>query len=125
MAHATHILSFGYDPVLLQLRSMVLRSRGYAVEEAYTLATAFHAVQSDVIDVMLICHTVPPDERHRLIASVRSLRRLLPVLCITTEELAYSTGDCLTVTNSPLELLHAVMMALAGPAPNAGAPAQP
>jgi DNA-binding response OmpR family regulator len=111
MAHATHILSFGYDPILLPLRSMVLRSRGYAVEEAYSLAEAFRVVQSDVIDLMLICHTVPADDQNKLIASVRSVRRLLPILCITDQEFAAFTEGCFAVTNSPLDLLDAVRLA--------------
>jgi DNA-binding NtrC family response regulator len=114
MAHATHILSFGYDPILLPLRSMVLRRSGYVVEEAYSVAEAFRAVQSDVIDLLLICHTVPANEQNQLIASIRSVRRLLPVLCVTNQEFAHSTENCFAVTNSPMELLDAVRLAASG-----------
>jgi PleD family two-component response regulator len=90
---------------------MVLRSRGYVVEEAYSPKEAFLAVHSDVIDLLLICHTVPASDRENLIASVRSVRRLLPILCITDQDFARSTEGCFTVTNSPLDLLDAVLSA--------------
>jgi CheY-like chemotaxis protein len=107
----THILSVGYDPHLMATRSMVLRSRGYAVEEAYSLAKAFQGVQSDAIDLLLICHTVSAEDRNKLITLVRSVRRLLPILCITAEQFPQPTDGCVRVTSSPVELLDAVLLA--------------
>jgi len=95
----------------LPLRSMVLRRSGYAVEEAYSLAKAFQRVQSDAIDLLSICHTIPADDQNKLIASVRAVRRLLPILCITAQEFACPADGCVTVANSPLELLYAVLLA--------------
>lgn len=75
------------------------------------MAKALLRAQSDAIDLLLICHTVPGDHQRKLIASVRSVRKLLPILCITNQEFAYAADDCLSVTNSPAELLQAVMSA--------------
>ncbi|HKD80241.1 MAG TPA: hypothetical protein VKH81_11155 [Candidatus Angelobacter sp.] len=111
MAHTTHILSVGYDATLMPLRSMLLRGTGYVVEESYSIAKAFLRAQSDAIDLLLICHTVPENDQKKLIAFVRSVRKLLPILCITNQEFAYSADGCLSVTNSPVELLEAVISA--------------
>jgi CheY-like chemotaxis protein len=111
MARTTHILSVGYDVTLMPLRSMVLRGSGYVVEEAYSLPKAFLRAQSDAIDILLICHTVPEGDQRKLIASVRSRRRLLPILCITNQEFAYAAEGCHSVTSSPVELLEAVVSA--------------
>jgi len=114
MAHATHILSVGYDATLMPLRSMVLRSNGYLVDEAYSLIEAFRRAQGDEVELLLICHTIPETGQKKLIASVRSVRKLLPILCITNQDLAHSGDGCFAVMNSPHELLRAVASATNG-----------
>lgn|SRR6185312_289541 len=111
MPLVTHILSFGYDRTLMPLRSMVLRGSRYVVKEAYSLDEAFRRAKSDAIDLLLICHTVPEGEQKKLISLVRSVRRLLPILCITKQEFAYSADGCVAVTSSRVELLQAIQLA--------------
>lgn len=111
MRAKVHILSVGYERTLMASRSMVLRSAGYEVEEAHSLAQALSRVDADVVDLVIICHTLSEREQQELIAAARRKRRLLPLLCITTLESACPVTGCSTVTNSPLELLQGVRAA--------------
>lgn len=77
------ILSMGYDPHLMSVRTLLLRGAGYVVDEAYDRAAALSRAQCDTVDALLICHTVPKSDKRWLIANVREKRRLLPILCLT------------------------------------------
>jgi hypothetical protein len=66
--------------ILLSSRSLLLRSAGYAVDEAYTVDKAISLVEADSIDAVLICHTVPRGDQQVIIAAVREKRRLSPLL---------------------------------------------
>ena len=48
-----YLLSVGYYPELLQLRSHLLRQNGYAVQEARDLATAIAMAENDGKDLRL------------------------------------------------------------------------
>src|SRR5690348_7519737 len=106
MTRPFNILSLGYDRTLIRLRSMVLRQAGYAVEEAYSIEQALARAKSDVIDLLLICHTIPASDQLKLINTVQRWRRWLPVVCVTNEEFACAVDDCVAVQNSPVELLE-------------------
>jgi hypothetical protein len=49
----------GYDPDLMIVRILILRRAGYVVEEVYERIAALSRAQSDSVDLLLICHTVP------------------------------------------------------------------
>lgn len=108
MLRNLQVLSVGYDRNLLVSRSLLLRSSGYTVTEAYSPHQALALVRSDVIDIMLICHTVTQDERRALVSAVRKQRRLIPILCVSDTDFHLPDGDgCRIVSNSPVELLSA------------------
>jgi DNA-binding response OmpR family regulator len=94
-------------------RSLILRSAGYLVEEAYTIDKAINLVEADSIDAMLICHTVPRDDQKVLIAFVRDKRKLMPVLCIRSSAYETAPRTCVAVDNDPEELLKSLKMATA------------
>jgi len=62
-----HLLSVGYDPLLMRTRSFVLRQAGFTVDEAYNLNGALGLLMSDSIDAVLLCHTVPKDKQRSFI----------------------------------------------------------
>src|SRR6185312_11517435 len=106
------ILSVGYDPTLLHMRSMVLRSNGYEVKVARSLEQAEMVAESDQIDLVVICHSVPESDQEKLITAARRARRLLPILCVTDQEFGCVARGCEAASSSPLELLESVREAV-------------
>jgi DNA-binding NtrC family response regulator len=106
-----HIISFGYDTALMSSRTLLLQHAGFTVEEAYSPAQVLRLVRNDVVDMVVICHTVPLKEQEQLIAVLTEVRELLPVICIAASE--YELGkaartDCVNVQNSPVPLINAI-----------------
>jgi len=112
MPHYTRILSVGRDHYLLSLRSMVLESAGFDLIEAYSVADALRLAQSDAVDLVLICHSVPKPEQKRLIAAIRERRRLMPVLCVIAHDFAMAADSCTITDHAPQLLLDALHKAL-------------
>ena len=112
MPHYTRILSVGSDHHLLSLRSLVLESAGFDVIEAYSVTDALRLAQSDAVDLVLICHTVPKPEQKRLITAIRERRRLMPVLCVIAHDFAMAADNCIITDNAPQLLLDALHKAL-------------
>jgi len=108
MTRVFQVLSVGYDSNLMASRSLLLRNAGYAVEEAYSRHQALAMVRSDLHDVLLICHTVPLNERRTLISAVRKQRFLMPVLCVSMSDWSGTEDGCPVVSNTPSELLAAI-----------------
>jgi len=107
------LLSFGYDKIVLLTRSMVLRGAGYTVEEVYRWHEAFSRAQSDFIDALLLCHTVPAAEQKSMITGIRAKRALLPIFCVVRESVFDPvTEGCIAVDPSPEELLEGLRAAL-------------
>jgi DNA-binding NtrC family response regulator len=106
-----HILSVGYDRILMFLRSEVLRRAGYEVEEVYSIDDALSRIHAETVDLLLICHTVRKHDQEKLVAAVASTRSSLPVLCISAEEFASAISGCDPVKNTPMELLDGVRSA--------------
>lgn len=109
MAPATKILSIGRDHQLMASRSLVLRDAGYTVQEVYTSRRAVELARSDLVDLILVCHTLSDLERHLLISRIRKERRLVPILCLRDSDYsARSVDGCKLVSNAPAELVAAV-----------------
>jgi hypothetical protein len=107
------LLSFGYDKITLLTRSMLLHNAGYKVEEVWRWPDAFNRAQADVIDALLLCHTVPAAEQKSLITRIRAKRALLPIFCVVRqyESDPYSEG-CIAIDSTPEELLAGLQLAL-------------
>ncbi len=108
----TRVVAFGYDPKLMGLRSSVLRMTGYEVEETFDKAQASELAQSDLTDALVICHTVPKEEKEQLVSAVRRTRRLMPILCICAHQYDLVPTECASVENSPVALLDAIQEAV-------------
>ena len=108
----TRVLTFGYDRMLVDLRSRVLRMAGYEVEEKFTLPEASVSAQSDLIDALIMCHTVPTEEREQLICVLRMTRKLMPILCIRANQYDVIPSSCVAVENSPVAMLDSVQAAI-------------
>lgn len=110
-----HILSVGKDPMLMSSRTLILLNAGYAVQEAFTLDKAKGLVDSDSIDVTLLCHTVPERDQRLLIYLVREKRKLMPILCIRAYDDQSVPRTCIPVSNEPEALLQALKSAVQSP----------
>ena|SRR6476660_8384375 len=106
------ILSMGYDPDLMIVRTLILRRAGYAVDEVFERTAALSRAQCDSVDLLLICHTVPRVETQWLIANVRKKRKLMPILCLTLGFHEAPDDGCIGVENDPEELLNALRRAI-------------
>jgi DNA-binding response OmpR family regulator len=107
-----HILSIGKNHNLMSSRSLILRKAGYVVQEAQTLEDAIGLAESDLIDAMLICHTIPRAEQKVLIAGVRAKRRLMPILCVRSHAFEDTAQNCIALHSEPETLLNALRLAL-------------
>ena len=112
MSGYIRILSVGHDRHLLSLRSMLLGSSGFDVIEAYSISDALRLAQSDAVDLVLICHTLPKPEQKRLIAAIRERRRLMPVLCVIAHDFAMAADGSSITDNAPHLLLDALHKAV-------------
>ena len=115
MPQFVRILSVGYDRNLMSSRSLLLHHAGYLVEEAYSRSEAEEIARSDMIGLVLICHTVPEEEKAAIISTVREQESLVPVICIADRDYYQVRADaCHVVANTPAELLAAVNSAANG-----------
>ena len=92
------VLSVGFDPSLLRARGLVLESAGYLVESASTVKEAADRFQSGDFDLLLLCHSVPRKDRHRLTSLIRASGSRTPIVSI-----AGNLGECDTFANATLE----------------------
>jgi CheY-like chemotaxis protein len=68
MAAPISILLFGQDPVLLSTRQWVLSSNGHQVYLAADLASATRILADEPVDLLVLCHTLSPEDRDQAIA---------------------------------------------------------
>ncbi len=106
------VLSLGYDPTLMPIRTMLMKQAGYHVAEAYSCPQALAQIAGDSIDLVVICHSVPTDEQETLIAEVKSIRPDLQVLCLTLTTTYASDIGCKAVHSTAPEFLEDISKAL-------------
>ena len=108
----SHLLSVGYDKSLMHSRALLLRQAGFIVDLAFNLKGALGLVKADSIDLLILCHTISKKEQRQMIAAVRELRKLLPIICINALDHDVSPQGCINTHNDPAELLDAVRRAI-------------
>ena len=106
------ILSIGRAPELLQLRSMVLRRAGFSVASVATAVQGLSIVDSEAIDAVLICHTVPTREQYWLVSRLRKSGPLVPVLCVNATDYGRAPQTCIAVSADPDELVAELRLAI-------------
>jgi CheY-like chemotaxis protein len=110
--HVGRILSVGYDPILMAVRTMLLRQTGYEVVEAHSSGEALKRIKIGNFDLLLICHTVEPDERDLLIDASRVLWPQVPMLCLTSVPEYSDLSHCSMACNTAPEFLADVSNAV-------------
>jgi DNA-binding response OmpR family regulator len=78
------VLIYGYDPELLETRSWVLERNGFEACTASNIAQAKQTLGAQLIDLVLICHTIPSKERWSAVAAIQAIRPKVKVMLVTT-----------------------------------------
>lgn len=78
----TLVLSVGLDAELLGVRNFVLQSQGYYVVPAYSVKEAVERFLSGDFDLVLLCHSIPGEERERLARLIRASGARVPVVSV-------------------------------------------
>jgi DNA-binding NtrC family response regulator len=76
------VLHFGNDPLLTDARIQVLEDAGYQVISADRPALVLRLLRTRRVDVIIVCHSVPPDELEAAVCNVKQLKPRLPVVVI-------------------------------------------
>ena len=76
------LLSVGLDPLLMHTRTVLLGEAGYSVMPSFTSRDAFQIFISHHIDLVVLCHTIPQEEKSKLIVSMKERNKRTPIVCI-------------------------------------------
>lgn len=82
------ILAVGQEPTVLSTRCSVLRTAGYIALPTFTVAAAIDLFQSANFDLVLLCHSVPLQDRDHIIQAIRSTGSHAPIYAVHP-----ATGD--------------------------------
>jgi CheY-like chemotaxis protein len=105
------ILVVSYDRALLRTRTMLLRSGGYQVLMADSVAGTLETCRKISLDLVIIGHSIPRKDQTELSAIIRQECPGVPVLLIIRSELEPSPADVEYIVNAqdgPGVLLHTV-----------------
>jgi DNA-binding response OmpR family regulator len=104
----TMILSVGNDPSLLRTRNEILFSSGYSVVLAYSEAEAINNFLNGDFDLVILCHSIPHQEKRLIVASMRHHSPYTPIMLLASGMAdACDFGDR-NVDASPESLLAAI-----------------
>lgn len=108
MLNATTILSAGRDELLLSTRTAVLQSQGYNVVQAVTFREIVEYLLAESIDLVVLCHSIPLEERGKVVCLVQNQARFTPVLTVSAFEGQSEPPGTVRVRNRPQDILDAV-----------------
>lgn len=91
------LLHFGHDGLLSETRALVLEEAGYEVVLAHSGKDALTVLRNRSVAVVLVCHSVPPDEAQAVLAEMKRLRPQVPIVVVhvgglTQPERRYADG---------------------------------
>ncbi len=75
-------LSVGRDPLLMRTRTGVLLDAGYSVMPSFTSRDAVQIFSAREIDLVILCHTIPEEEKIKLIDSMKLGSKRTPIISI-------------------------------------------
>ena len=105
----TRVLTVSHDETLLRTRQLVLESAGYKVLNAKTVREALDENSKHPADVLLICHTVPKDDKSHLIAAFRGQNSKAIVIALSRAgEKNVQNVDAYLNPSDPEELIRAI-----------------
>ena len=100
------VLAVGRDRLLLETRSRVLQAAGYTVIPELSLKKAVSRSRDEDFDVVLLCHSIPADDRERLVRLIREHTSRKPIVSIATTLGQRDLFADATIESDPDELLN-------------------
>lgn len=104
----TVILNVGQDPMLLDTRSIILRSAGYTVESAWSVKQAVTQFLAGDFDGVILCHSIPVKDRDRLTCLIRASGSLTPVIAVSESPSQCDSFADATIEPDPKKLLRGI-----------------
>jgi CheY-like chemotaxis protein len=99
------VLAVGYDPVLLETRSQVLEGAGYTVVVIRSLKRAVTEFLEGDFDLIVLCHSIPQDDRQRFADLIRGHSPRTPIAFVSSSLGQYDASADLTIESNPTDLL--------------------
>lgn len=78
------ILAVGQDPSVLSTRCSILRSAGYLVRSSSSIAEAIGLFEDLDPDLVLLCHSIPVQDRDRLTRVIRLAGSRIPIYTVAS-----------------------------------------
>ena len=110
----TIVLAIGFDQSLLEPRTLALQSAGHVVESASSLKEAIDRFQSGDFDLILLCFSIPRQDRDRLTTFFRRSGSRTPIVSIAGTPGEYDTFANATLEDDPKKLLAGIRDVLIG-----------
>jgi EAL domain-containing protein (putative c-di-GMP-specific phosphodiesterase class I) len=102
----TVILAVGLDPWLLTTQSSVWQSAGYIFTSVGSKRDAIDQFRVGDFDLVLVCPSIPVENRERLTSLIRGFGSRTPVVCIESD-----SGDCDASSLATLKSEHKELVA--------------
>ena|SRR5579859_1439726 len=121
----TVILMIGRDRVLVETRTQVLRTAGFSVVQAYTPRQAIDEFVRGDFDLVLLCHSIPSDDREQLVGILREHTSRTPIVSVASFDGYFDGFADATVENDPSLLIDSLREVLHRGRNNSGGPQDP
>lgn len=108
----TLVLSVGLDAMLLSSRNFTLQSAGYFVVPAFSLKEAVDHFRNGDFDLVLLCQSIPAQERDRLTIWIRASGSRIPVVVVSSDRGERGAFTESTVDSAPSALLAGITQVL-------------
>lgn len=104
------ILNVGHDPTLVRTRSLLLQTAGYLVDSSCSTDDAVRRFCSGDFDLVVLCRSIPEEERRRLLHAIRDCGSSIPVIVVAAAAGPLGSDRLvdLTVSRHPVTFLAAV-----------------
>ncbi len=109
---STLVLSVCLDSSLLKTRRALLESAGYTVVSAFSLREAVDRFRDGDFDLILLSHSLPKQDRDRLVCLIRASGSRIPVVFLAAGLDPNDTFADETVGSDPDSLLKGIREAL-------------
>jgi len=109
----TLVLSVGLDPEVLGIRNIVLQSAGYTALRATSLKAAVDCFQALDFDLILLCQSIPAQEKSRLTSWIRASGSRIPIVSVSEKPCQRDAFADVTAESDPKALLAGIEEALA------------
>ena len=99
------VLAVGQDPMVLSSRCSILRSAGYLVRSSSSIGEAIDVFEDLDLDLVLLCHSIPVQDRDRLTRVIRSTGSHIPIYTVASAASDFEVGRADGIVSSRPEAL--------------------